>query len=412
MKLKISHHFYISAALVIILQSCAVKKQVTNQGSTTDLSLVKIKLQEKKVFTFEKEGVNFSNDFPSARLNQLSKINDSTFNITIEPENRPINQSPWFAFKVWGKTSRNIYVNLYYPENKHRYQPKVSTDGLQWQNLKEVKLNKEKDQASFKLTLSKDTLLVAAQEMIASSQSYQWMDQLAKNDSLDKNTIGYSIGGKPIIALNSKKSDGKKIVVVLSRQHPPEISGYLAMVQFVETLLGSSELAKNFIKNYELVIIPMINPDGVDEGNWRHNFGGVDLNRDWIDFKQPETRAVRDYLLSKVKKQAAKVYFALDFHATYNDVLYTNEDRADTNSPGLTNAWVKGLHDFEGANKTTVKPSGNGGNVSKAWLGKVLNAEALTYEVGDNTPRAYIKQKATKVAEVLMAELQKQSENK
>lgn len=407
MKLKTSYHFYVSAAFLLILQSCAVKKPAAHQSTTTDLSLVKIKLQEKKVFTFEKEGISFSNDFPSARLNQLSKVNDSTFNITIEPENKPINQSPWFAFKVWGKGSRNVYVNLHYPENKHRYQPKVSTNGLQWQNLKEIKLNKEKDQASFKLALSKDTLLVAAQEIISSSQSYQWMDQLAKNYSLDKKIIGHSIGGKPIITLNSKKSDGKKIVVVLSRQHPPEISGYFAMVQFVETLLGNSELATSFLKNYELVIIPMINPDGVDEGNWRHNFGGVDLNRDWIDFKQPETRAIRDYLLNKVKKQGAKVYFALDFHSTYNDVLYTNEDRTDTNSPGLTNVWVKGLHDFEGANKTTVKPSGNGGNVSKAWLGKVLNAEALTYEVGDNTPRAYIKQKATKVAEVLMEELLK-----
>ena len=408
MKLKIFHHFYIGTVFLLILQSCAIKKAAINHR-TADLSLVKIELQEKKVFVFEKEGVSFSNDFPSARLNQLSKVNDSTFNITIEPENRPINQSPWFAFKVWGKTGRSIYVNLCYPENKHRYQPKVSTDGLQWRNLNEVKLNKEKDQASFKLALSKDTLLVAAQEIVSSKQSYQWMDQMAQSYSLEKTVIGHSIGGKPIIALNSNKSDGKKIVVVLSRQHPPEISGYFAMVQFVETLLGNSELAKSFIKNYELVIIPMINPDGVDEGNWRHNFGGVDLNRDWINFKQPETKAIKDFLLSKVRKQGAKVYFALDFHSTYNEVLYTNEDRPDTNSPGLTAAWVKGLHDFEGANKTTVKPSGNGGNVSKAWLGKVLNAEALTYEVGDNTPRPYIKQKATKVAEVLMAELQKQA---
>jgi len=407
MKLKITYPFYISAAFLLALQSCSVKRATINQNAAIDSSLVKIKLQEKKVFNFENEGISFSNDFPSARFNQLNKVNDSTFNMTIEPENKPINQSPWFAFKVWSRGQKNVYVNLLYPENKHRYQPKISSDGLQWETLKEVKLNKDKNQASFKLAISKDTLLVAAQEIIASNQSYQWMDQLAKKYALDKKVIGYSIGGKPIVALNSKKSDGKKIVVVLSRQHPPEISGYFAMVQFVETLLGNTQLAKDFIKKYELVVIPMINPDGVDEGNWRHSFAGVDLNRDWIDFKQPETKAVKDYLLAKVKKQNAKVYFALDFHSTYNDVLYTNEDRPDTNRPGLTNAWVKGLHDFEGQNKTTVKPSGNGGNVSKAWLGKVLNAEALTYEVGDNTPREYIKQKATKVAEVLMTELLK-----
>ncbi|WP_461789789.1 M14 family metallopeptidase [Pedobacter sp.] len=369
--------------------------------------MVKIELQDRKVFAFDKQGVYFSNQFPSARVNQLTMLNDSTFNIAIEPENQPVNQSAWYAFKVWGKSGKNVYVNLIYPHSKHRYQPKLSYNGTTWQTLEKIVLNKEKNEASFKINLTKDTLTVAAQEIISSSQSYQWMDQLSQTFGLTKTTIGKSIGGKPIIALHSTKSDGKKIVVVLSRQHPPEISGYMAMVQFVETLLGKTDLAKKFMENYELIIIPMINPDGVDEGNWRHSLAGVDLNRDWIDFKQPETRAVRDFLLEKVQKQKAKVYFALDFHSTFNDVLYTNEDRADTNFPGLTNAWVKGLHDFEGNNKTTVKPSGNGGNVSKAWLGKVLNAEALTYEVGDNTPRPYIQKKATKVAEVLMTELLK-----
>lgn len=400
--------YLLGAAFVLLMQACAIKKPTEiHQKVNVDLAAIKIKPQERKVFAFEGEGVFFSNDFQSARVNQLQKLNDSTFNITIEAENKPINPSAWFAFKVWGKPQKNVYINLLYPDDKHRYHPKTTIDGQQWQTINDVKVNKEKTEASFKLQLTKDTLIVAAQEIISSNQSYRWMDELTKQRGLVKTVIGHSIGGKPIVALNSTKSDGKKIVVVLSRQHPPEISGYMAMVQFVETLLGSSELAENFVKNYELVIIPMINPDGVDEGNWRHSFAGVDLNRDWIDFKQPETRAIRDYLLAKVKQQNAKVYFALDFHSTFNDVLYTNDDRSDTNQPGLTSAWIKGLHDFEGARQTPVKPSGNGGNVSKAWLGKVLNAEALTYEVGDNTPRPYIKQKATKVAEVLMEELQK-----
>jgi murein tripeptide amidase MpaA len=389
-------------ASIVAVQSCAVKN---NHSSVQNRSLVKIDLQDRKVFAFDKQGVYFSNQFASARINQLAMLNDSTFNVTVEPENEPINQSAWYAFKVWGKNGKNVYVNLVYPKSKHRYQPKLSYNGKTWQTLDKIVLNKEKNEASFKIQLSKDTLTVAAQEIISSTQSYEWMDDLVKTYALNKTVIGESIGGKPIIALNSTKSDGKKIVVVLSRQHPPEISGYMAMVQFVETLLGKTDLAKKFIEGYELIVIPMINPDGVDEGNWRHSFAGVDLNRDWIDFKQPETRAVRDFLLEKVNKQKAKVYFALDFHSTFNDVLYTNEDRADTNFPGLTSAWIKGLHEFEGSNKTTVKPSGNGGNVSKAWLGKVLNAEALTYEVGDQTPRPYIKQKATKVAEVLMTQL-------
>lgn len=400
--------FYLLLTAALFFQACAVKKVNSTDQINAVNTAVSIKLQERKIYALANGSVFFSNKFPAARLNALSQLNDSTFNITIEPENQPINQSPWFAFKVWGKAGKNIYLNLVYPDSKHRYQPKITHNGSTWDAVNAVKLNKEKTTASFKLQLGTDTLTLAAQEIISSAQSYQWNNQMVQRYQLTQTVIGKSIAGKPIIALNSTKSDGKKIVVVLSRQHPPEISGYMAMMQFVETLLGQTELAKKFIANYELVIIPMINPDGVDEGNWRHNFDGVDLNRDWIDFKQPETRAVRDFLLEKVKKQKAKVYFALDFHSTFNDVLYTNEDRPDTNFPGLTTAWVKGLHDFEGDNKTTVKPSGNGGNVSKSWLGKVLNADALTYEVGDNTPRPYIKQKAIKVAEVLMAELLKE----
>lgn len=404
MKHLSSYSFIIAVAF--LFQGCAVKRaEVAAPEFKINTAAVNIKLQDRKIFSFANEGVFFSNDFLSARLNKLEKENDSTFSISVEPENKPINLSAWYAFKVWGKAGKNVYINLNYPHGKHRYRPKLSANQQEWQTIEQINISKDRTKASFKVRLPSDTLTIAAQEIISSKQSYQWMEKLTADKKLKKQTIGHSIGGKPIVALSSAGSDGKKLVVVLSRQHPPEISGYMAMVTFVETLLGNTALAKKFIENYELVVIPLINPDGVDEGNWRHSFAGVDLNRDWIDFKQPETKAVRDYLQAKVKQQNAKVYFALDFHSTYNDVLYTNIDRPDTNSPGLVTKWVEQLHKFEGDKKTSVKPSGNGGNVSKAWLSRELNAESLTYEVGDNTPRPYLRQKAQKVAEILMKEL-------
>ena len=41
-----------------------------------------------------------------------------------------------------------------------------------------------------------------------------------------------------------------------------------------------------------VIVYPLMNPDGVDEGHWRHNTGGIDLNRDWAHYNQPETRQV------------------------------------------------------------------------------------------------------------------------
>ena len=59
---------------------------------------------------------------------------------------------------------------------------------------------------------------------------------------------------------------------------------------------------------------------------------------------------------------------------------------------------------FENALLTTLqnKPSGNGGNVSKAWFSRELKADALTYEVGDDTSRKMIRKKGQLAAEVMM----------
>lgn len=217
---------------------------------------------------------------------------------------------------------------------------------------------------------------------------------------MKKQIIGHSLMGKPILALNNTESSGKNIIVVISRQHPPEVTGYLAMQEFVHEMTSANEVAKQFRDKFEIIIAPMVNPDGVDEGNWRHSFDGVDLNRDWEFFKQPETRAVKDFLLKKISDQQAKVYFALDFHSTWHDILYTNSDTL-TNIPGLTRQWIKGFEKELGV-PLKVSPSGNKGNVSKSWFNRELNADAITYEVGDDTPRDMIQKKGKLAAQVMM----------
>lgn len=391
--------------LVFTPWACTLQKSTlaTQQFDTIG---VKIQKQHREELTFNKGTLFFSNNFPSARFNRVLQVNDSTFTIDILPENTPINSSAWYAFKLWGvSSSQQIHIQLRYPTGKHRYQPKLRQGNAEWINLPDIRVAPDKSSASFALTLGKDTVTIAAQEIINSAQSYKWLNDVSKKYKLKKTLIGYSIAGKPIYALNTTQVDGRKWILILSRQHPPETTGYMAMQAFVERLLLGDIKSKQFLEEYELVVLPMLNPDGVDEGNWRHNFAGVDLNRDWTGFRQPETRAVRDFLLQKLKKQKAKVLFALDFHSTFKDVLYVNTDRPDTNMPGLCTRWIKRLHELEGAEITPVSPSGNGGNVSKAWLNRELNAEALTYEVGDNTPRAYLKEKAEKLAEILMDEL-------
>src|SRR5689334_14634761 len=51
-------------------------------------------------WNFAESGVVFDADFPRARLNGCEAGENGTFDAVIRPENAPINDSPWFAFKV------------------------------------------------------------------------------------------------------------------------------------------------------------------------------------------------------------------------------------------------------------------------------------------------------------------------
>ena len=390
------------AITVFVGNSC----KTTNTTITSSVKTPKnstVDVQQKKDFIFQNGTIGFSNQFSAARLNHVKAVNDSTYSLMVLPENNPINPSPWYACKLWSNKSQVVHLQLLYQQVAHRYNPKSSIDGKKWNRIDEVFLNDDSTVASFKVTLTaNDTTIIAAQELLDLPSSYEWVDSMAKHPSIQKQVIGNSINNNPIFSLHTKGASGKEIVVVLSRQHPPEVTGYSAMQYFVNKVLDESALSKKFLERFEMIVIPTVNPDGVDQGHWRHNMAGVDLNRDWELFKQPETKAIRDYMVSTLKKQDAKIYFAIDFHSTWNDVFYTNTDDQRSNAPGFVNAWLKALEQTIPGYKINAKASGNGSNVSKGWFDRELEAEAITYEVGDNTSTAFLKMKATIAAEKMM----------
>ncbi|MCC9168594.1 M14 family metallopeptidase [Pontibacter harenae] len=411
LNVKFIKYLYLSSIGLLSLSCQAIKQTEKADSPPDNTALATIAFQQKQKQSFNFGKVLFSNQFAAARANAFRQENDSVFSVLVAPENSPINPSPWYAFKVWSAGEQPIYIKLKYEGTKHRYNPQISSNGQTWSYVGNVQLNAQESEAFFKLPVTQDTLLVAAQEIISAASSYQWMDSLSQMPFLRKQIIGQSILGKPIVALHSTGSSGKKLVVVLSRQHPPEVTGYMAMQSFVQATTSATPLAKRFRKAYELVVIPMINPDGVDEGNWRHSAAGVDLNRDWDVFKQPETSAVKLFLLKKLATQKAKVVFALDFHSTYSDVFYTNETSQPTNSPGFTKKWLNAFGKAIPGFEANIKPSDNGGNVSKSWFSRELGADALTYEVGDDTPRRVLKMKGRIAAETMMTLLLQEEQN-
>lgn len=126
------------------------------------------------------------------------------------------------------------------------------------------------------------------------------------------------------------------------RHHPLEVNGTIALMNFVETLAGSDETARAFRQEFKVVVVPLVNPDGVAAGHWRNNLGGVDLNRDWGPFRQPETQAVRDEIKYK-REGEPPLALLLDFHSTQQDLFYVQGDDRPTRPPGFAREWLGAL---------------------------------------------------------------------
>ena len=184
-------------------------------------------------------------------------------------------------------------------------------------NSKDLFLNKESGEAILNIVVSNKPLFIAAQEVNSTVDNKKWINKQFLKSTLHKiDTIGFTPNNNPLVVLQSNENL-KKAIVIVARQHPPEIpGGLLLLIRFMK-LFDKDHLSEKFRKQYNIISFPMPNPDGVDSGYWRHNSNGVDLNRDWIEFTQPETKAIKQFLESKVSL-GLKIEFAIDFHTSYS----------------------------------------------------------------------------------------------
>jgi predicted deacylase len=353
--------------------------------------------------------VMFSSDFPGGRIDDCHEVGPESYVLDLIPEDYPINHSPWYAFKVHAATSRDITISLNYTKKQHRYRPKISSDGKSWQRLDDsyVTISGDGTRADLELSVGPTETWISAQEIVSSADTLAWMQELATQPHLELSTLGLSTEGRNIYQIETQANGARQYILLVGRQHPPEVTGALAMRPFMERLFESDSLAREFRKHYGVIAVPLLNPDGVFHGNWRHNVRGVDLNRDWGPFTQVETSLVRDRLTEIEEADSPELALFLDFHSTAKTVFYSIEDQSAVSWPGFIGEYMAavqaGAADLQNNETIHWQPGSNTEQPnSKTYFHLTHKIPSMTYEIGDTTDRGFINSYGRMSAEKLM----------
>jgi len=341
--------------------------------------------------------------FEGGNFHHCLYSNEGQFAVYIEPEDEPpINRSPWYSFRVSPKRSVETEIFVHFEEGYARYWPKISTDGNSWRRLPEDAVQIADDGMSMAVTLqlSETPVWISAQELVLPSFYDELIRQLSAHPEMTTRTLGHSVEGRPIHVANTRS--GSETIILIGRQHPPEVTGALAMRSFVETVMADSELARDFRQRFSIIVIPLINPDGVVRGHWRHNVNGVDLNRDWGPFTQPETQSV-ERMLTAMELSSAELKLMLDFHSTRQSLFYTQLAEEFDEPVDFATAWLtrsrERLPNFEFKHD----PRGPSGQANtKNYFFSRYGIPAITYEIGDEVDSKQIASTTPVFAEEMM----------
>ena len=331
-------------------------------------------------------------------------IKSDYIKIFINPElDDSINPSPWFAFRK-SEHSKSIKLALDYKNYHHRYHPKISIDKKSWNKIDEANISKKENGKIVVIDFlpSSQKNYVASQELITNFWYNKWYNELENSGRVRREVIGFSVLKNPIPMFFVEKNINNPYILILGRQHPPEVTGAFAMRGFINQLLNKNSLSDSFLKNYNILFVPLMNPDGVMNGYWRYNENKKDLNRDWGIFIQPETDAVNKKLTELKNKKLA---LFIDFHSTFKNLFYISDIAEESPMKNFLEDWLLGSRKSlsEANYKYEIINSLNKDNgVSKNYIYNKYKIPSVTYEVSDNEDRDVIQQSSSILAINLM----------
>ncbi len=147
---------------------------------------------------------------------------------------------------------------------------------------------------SFLSTLSFVYISQYSQDTVYFAYSYPYTYTMMRNhvtaltaehpNTVKTSTLCMSVLGNelPLLSISDfASSSPKQYAVVSGRVHPGETPASWMMLGLIDFLVSAHPIAVQLRRRFVFKVIPMLNPDGVINGNLRCNMNGFDMNRCW-----------------------------------------------------------------------------------------------------------------------------------
>ena len=262
----------------------------------------------------------FESRFECGNLYLAQKVSDSEYNLLMQNDINTYGHTQWFYFRVLntkaGHTVKLNILNYSKPDSMFNFGMKVSVYSQRrameekkgWfkagENIRYSENTIKKDREDpfskryFTLTFTytfpydKDCVLFAYSVPYSYSDLRKDLLEIESDETrsvnVSRKSLCKTIAGEDCEILtitsrdNNENYNQRKGVILTARVHPGETVGSWMMRGLLFFLTDpENEEAKLLRENFIFKVIPMLNPDGVINGNYRCSLAGCDLNRRW-----------------------------------------------------------------------------------------------------------------------------------
>ena len=261
----------------------------------------------------------FESRFESGNLAAALKVNDNDYYLALQNDVNTSGNTQWFFFRVSNtrnySTVRFNILNLCKPDSLYNEGMKVlvysekhaAEKDIGWHRggskisyyQNGIKKDTSKSRGSlYTLTFTYDFEYDDDNVFFAYCYPYTYselVDELneimtdpVKQQYVTRKPLADTLAGNKLEMLtitskqNPENMHKRKGVILTARVHPGESVGSWMMKGALDFLVDPNSIEAEYLRqNFVFKVLPMLNPDGVINGNYRCSLAGCDLNRRW-----------------------------------------------------------------------------------------------------------------------------------